>query len=425
MEPQWDVLRDPRAEHVWRSVLQPIAVELSANADALAVELAAQLQTALPGVFPDTDTVAENEVSVRQTIDSLADVINAGADPRHITLPPATLAFAEVGAHRQIASALLVRAYRLGHEALWTWLFTRISERTGDAATLREATALLTRWTFGYADAAITQVEEFVEAERERWLRSALATRSAAITAILHGEEHNTDRATQRLRYTLARHHLGVAAATSGADTGKQRDPQDVLADTIGLLAAAVSADATLIHPTGVTTCMAWLSRARPFTDDDLVALVRSAVGNVRVAVGETGKGLDGFRRSQVEAGHARRVASEARLLGVVRYGDVAVAALAGVDAEQATNFVRRMLGPLAGADEASQRAAEALTVYLEENRSRTRAGARLNVHPNTVTYRVQQAEQLLGRTVPASPLDLRVALALLPTLRRTIADRA
>ncbi|MEB4395370.1 helix-turn-helix domain-containing protein, partial [Mycobacterium ulcerans] len=39
-------------------------------------------------------------------------------------------------------------------------------------------------------------------------------------------------------------------------------------------------------------------------------------------------------------------------------------------------------------------------------------------VHPNTVSYRVHQAEELLGRTIDIGALDLSVALTLLPAMR-------
>ncbi|MGW5112484.1 helix-turn-helix domain-containing protein [Nocardia sp. NPDC004123] len=39
-------------------------------------------------------------------------------------------------------------------------------------------------------------------------------------------------------------------------------------------------------------------------------------------------------------------------------------------------------------------------------------------MHPNTVNYRVRQAESILGHAIGSGDLDLRVALALLPALR-------
>ena len=45
-------------------------------------------------------------------------------------------------------------------------------------------------------------------------------------------------------------------------------------------------------------------------------------------------------------------------------------------------------------------------------------------MHPNTVSYRVRQAEELLGRSVGADALDLQVAVTLLPALRKLEHDR-
>lgn len=84
-----------------------------------------------------------------------------------------------------------------------------------------------------------------------------------------------------------------------------------------------------------------------------------------------------------------------------------------------AAAFVSRVLGPLADDDDVTSRLATTLAAYLRENLSRTRAAACLHIHPNTVSYRVRQAEELLGREVSGDSLDLQVALALLPALGR------
>ena len=51
---------------------------------------------------------------------------------------------------------------------------------------------------------------------------------------------------------------------------------------------------------------------------------------------------------------------------------------------------------------------ATTLAVYLQENRSRARTAKRLIVHPNTVSYRVNQAEQILGRSIDTDVLSCR-----------------
>ena len=67
--------------------------------------------------------------------------------------------------------------------------------------------------------------------------------------------------------------------------------------------------------------------------------------------------------------------------------------------------------------DETTYRVAMTLAVYLQENRSPARAARRLTVHPNTVTYRINQAEAILGRSVDCDAAEVSVALALLPLL--------
>jgi DNA-binding PucR family transcriptional regulator len=140
----------------------------------------------------------------------------------------------------------------------------------------------------------------------------------------------------------------------------------------------------------------------------------------VRVAVGEPRHGLPGFRASHDQAAHARRVATLAgRGSGsITRFARVALLAMATVNEGLAEAFVHDQLGQLAVDDDTALRLAATLRVYLDEHASRSRAAKRLGVHENTISYRIRQTEEILGRGVETDTLDLRVALALLPALR-------
>jgi PucR C-terminal helix-turn-helix domain/GGDEF-like domain len=416
VEVEWAAVAEPAATQVWREVLRPLAAELRGEARGLAAWMVREMQGHLRALMPDAEALAENTASAEAAILAVAQGIERGADPRAVELPASTIAFVRTGVRRNVPLPLLLRNFRIGHELVWQWFFDHIVARNDDAQSQAAATSLMSQWTFAFVDAGVTRAEQTYEVERERWLRSAHASRGEAITAILAGTEGDIRRASRRLRYELARAHIGIAAAVEKAD--EDSDPQSLLAETVSALAATVSADQPLVLPSGVSACMAWISRSRRFSDDDVVALTRQPAPGVRVAIGEPGTGIDGFRHTQIDAGHARRVASEGKLTGPVRYADVAVVAMATADAEQAARFVARILGPLAGEDEVTRRAAETLAVYLSENRSRSRAAARLYVHVNTVSYRVRQAEEILGRSIESAPLDLQVALALLPAVR-------
>ncbi|POY04433.1 hypothetical protein C3469_01755 [Mycobacterium kansasii] len=429
MEPAWEPLREPDAEQVWNELLRPIAAELRSAAAELAQRCVTQMQTEMPVLFPDPQSVRENLVSTEAGIRQLADIIDVAGDPRDVELPAPTLAIARAGVVRQIPLANLMRFYRLAQTLLWQWMWDRITAAATDRAQQALAFRLATSWMFGYVDAALNRAEQAYEAEREIWLRNTAAARTDAIDDILARRERDPQRASKRLRYDVNRHHVGVIAWVDSAP--EHRDAQSSLNDALTTLAREMRADTTLIHPGGSLVAFGWFSwRSDIGTagfDTTGVSTRRPTLPDgVRVGIGEPGHGLKGFRCSHIEASNARRVASlaGARAGTLTHYRDVAVAALASCDAEHAASFVHRVLGPLAADDEATYRVATTLSVYLQENRSRLRTAQRLTVHPNTVSYRVDQAEKILGRSIDTDSLDLVVALVLLPTLPGLIRER-
>jgi DNA-binding PucR family transcriptional regulator len=119
------------------------------------------------------------------------------------------------------------------------------------------------------------------------------------------------------------------------------------------------------------------------------------------------------FRR---EALYARKVAqlTRRRAGSVTSYNDVALAALASADVEQARGFVATELGQLAAGGDVSRRLSATLRIYLEENMSPLRASQRLGVHENTITNRVRAAQELLPHPIGHRWPELLVALRLI-----------
>ncbi|WP_205876549.1 PucR family transcriptional regulator [Mycobacterium camsae] len=417
MRPTWEPFREPGAERVWETLLRPLAAELRSCATEFAEQAVARVQGEMPVLFPDPQSVKENVVSTAASLRNVADLLEIGGDPREAELSAPTRAVARAGVKRQVPLASLMRFYRVTHELLWQWMWDRITATTVDQAQQAATLRLATSWMFGYVDAALNRAQEAYEAEREAWLRNTAAARTGTIEDILTQRERDPQRASKRLRYDVNRHHVGaVAWLDAVAEDG---DAQSAMSEALGTVSRKLGGETALIHPAGSLVAFGWFSRPNAFGTDDLDAPGPKMPAGVRVAVGEPGYGLRAFRCSHVEASNARRVASllGARAGTLTRYGDVAVAALASCNGELAEAFVHRVLGPLAADDEATFRVATTLSVYLQENRSRARAARRLTVHPNTVSYRVDQAQMILGRSIDTDSLDLAVALALLPTL--------
>ncbi|MBV8348115.1 MAG: helix-turn-helix domain-containing protein [Mycolicibacterium sp.] len=394
---------------------------MRACAGELAESAVARMRVELPHVFPDEHSVAENLVSTEASLRQLAQIIEVAGDPRRVELPPSTVAFGRSGVQRQIPLADLMRFYRLAQEAIWQWMWARITASARDAADQATAIEFATGWLFGFIDGALIRAEQIYEIEHEAWLRGTAAARAAAIDDILDEHERDPQRASKRLRYDINRHHVGVIAWVDAAP--QERDAQAILGEAVAGLAGLIGAESTVVQPAGSLAVAGWLSRRGVFTPAELEKLTPGRAWGlppgVCAAIGEPGRGLKGFRRTHIDASHARRVASLIGATGptLTRYRSVAVAALGTADPDHAVSFVTRVLGELAADDEATRRVAMTLAVYLEENRSRNRAAERLTAHPNTVSYRVQQAEQILGRSIDTNTIDLAVALTLLPTL--------
>lgn len=419
MEPRWRPLQEPAARRVWEQVLWPIAAQLRTEATQLAAEIVERYQVELPNIVPDASAVSEQLTSVEDSLRQIAHCLATGDDPRRLELTASTVMIARSGVQRGIPLNDLFRSVRLAHEKSWHWTFNQVTANA-PIAEHSAALALVTDFFFAYADLVLIEAEHHYEVEREAWLLGTAAARAAAVEDILSGTEDDPQSASKRLRYDVNRHHLGVHVWLDAPSD----DPgvQTTLTSALWRLAEAVSAPSPLVLPAGSTAITAWLSRPEAFTAAELVRVGDQAGSQdgVSVAIGEPGWGIGGFRRTHLEASHARRLAC---LLGerasvVTCYRDVAVAALASADGDHAVAFVKRILGPLAVDDEATYRIAATLAVYLDENRSPGRAAQRLTVHPNTVSYRVHQAEQLLGRPIDTNALELSVALALLPALR-------
>jgi DNA-binding PucR family transcriptional regulator len=416
MEPEWAGAQGETERRVWSTVLQPAAVELAKRVEEISDAVVGHVSERLPDLLDTPEALEANRASTVASIRDFAEVLRSGADPSTApSLGDATLAYAQDGAQQGIPLTIFMRSYRLAHAATSRHFNGILARYATNADELNLATELGSSWMFAYVDTALCLVEDVYVTERDRWLRSAAASRAETIGTILSGQPIDIDVATRRLRHEVGRVHV---AAIAWLDTHEEgRSTLALLEAAIRDIAAAIGCQRPLIHPLGILSVAAWIS-----THSDVPAKVldelrfRTATApGVRVAIGEPARGIAGFRASHIEALEAQRIARMAHRPegSITRYNDIAVRALASADLEQARAFVARELGPLAARDENTRRLAATVRTYLDENGSRGRTAKRLTVHENTVAYRLRQAEELLGRSVEKRTLELRLALAL------------
>ncbi|MCW3013412.1 MAG: hypothetical protein JWO02_504 [Solirubrobacterales bacterium] len=379
----------------WREVMLTAGLEL--GLDGLAEIVSAAMERELAVLRDDPDLRESARRSVAANVALLVTVVQDTVPLEELEPPPAAVAFARELARRRVPVADLGRAYRLAQHALWRWAVGEIHTRIRSDAEVAEAVEELSDAAFAVGDVFSTLVMERYAVERERWMRSAEAVRSATVQELLAGGPVDVTVASNRLGYELRQDHQAFVVWAQG---------EDAVPETV---AVAVGGSRALVITTGTGVVSGWA----PAGTIDLAAVAANT--GTCAALASPGSGLPGFRRGHHEAMEARRVARLThRPAGVFAYRDVALLALLTQDPQQAQTFVHATLGSLAGADDASRRLAQTLRVLLEEQGSPRRAGHRLGVHENTVAKRQRAIDRVLDPATRAPAVELLTALTLL-----------
>ncbi|MFJ4175309.1 PucR family transcriptional regulator [Microbacterium sp. NPDC089696] len=266
----------------------------------------------------------------------------------------------------------------------------------------------LTRFLMDHVGAFSLACNAAYTAEEQAWFTSLDGTRAEIVAQVLRGATPDRD-PTGALRYQLpSREHLGVILF----DETRHTDSTARLSRIAAEIMARVGASGTLVIPADDHIVWAWgQSHGRRL---DVRAHGPGAAG-VLIAIGHPANGTEGFRRTHQDAASAAGIVLASTSAGpghrVVVYDDLRLAVPLMADPAAAERFMRDELGPLGGESEATLR--ETVRVYLECNGSPARAAEKLHVAKNTVIYRVQRAEELLGRSVKDDQNVLWAALHL------------
>lgn len=264
---------------------------------------------------------------------------------------------------------------------------------------------------FVFVDELTRSATALYERERAAWENRLTEMQRRDVQHIL---EHGTapEGSEQLLGIRLAGYHL--AAVVRPADQVPQSDWDGGVVRYASAVASTARAASSLVlgWPDGSTVVVWSFSTLH----EDPVAVVTDRVPHPAhsvVALGPVGAHVAGLQSSLHGARQAAQVAAHQREAGVWSYDDVALQALLLADPQAAGRFVRHMLKGLTGTDPKSETLRETLWAYLRHGRSRLATAEELHVAPNTVAYRVHQADERLARAPSADPTALIVALCL------------
>jgi DNA-binding PucR family transcriptional regulator len=129
----------------------------------------------------------------------------------------------------------------------------------------------------------------------------------------------------------------------------------------------------------------------------------------VRIALGPTAAGIEGFRRSHLDAVTTQRmVARLASTQRVASFTDVELVALITADPERADRFIKHTLGDF---ESAGPELHQAVLTFVAEQCNASRAATRLFTHRNTLLRRLAHADAMLPQPLENNSVHVAVAL--------------
>jgi DNA-binding PucR family transcriptional regulator len=322
-----------------------------------------------------------------------------GRVPANLT--PEVLGIAREAFRRGIEQSVYT-TYHAGQNVVWAYWMRTAFALSSDPPVLRQALAAGSASLAGFVQDMVAALSEQLRRERADLARSSHARRFEVVSLVLDSAPITAARAGTHLGYDLRRRHT---AAVLWTDPG--RPDQAALAAAAEALGPATRARQVLTVIASSSSVWAWLAAAAD-TGAAAITAATAAHPGVRVAVGPTGAGADGFRRSHFDAVATQRLMSRRPDLRVARFADVQLLTLTLQDEQRAREFVTRTLGTLADADRELR---DTLCVYIGEQFSAARAARALYTHRNTVLNRLQRAERLLPFPLAGHGLEVGVAL--------------
>jgi len=375
------------------------------------------LEDQIPELRGDARVMELHGPSVEGNVDTLLHALRYNIAVERVEAPTVALEYARRLAQHGVPLHALVRAYRLGQHRMNELVFAEV--RTIDVpeparyAVLEAMTATL----FEYIDWITQQVIVVYEDERERWLEDQNSLRAVRVRDVLAAPKPvDVDAATTTIRYPLRWHHLAVVMWYP--ETGTDADAIARLQRFLRELGQATGAAATPLFVAADRTCAwGWLPyrTATPAAEAEVRRFTAGKRDAPDIAIGTMRSGVAGFRQSHREAERARRVAliaegAEPTLICASDPG-LSVAALLGADVTDTRAWVAGTLGALAADTDNDARLRETLRVFLGFGSSYKQAAEELNLHFNTVKYRVGRAIARRGRSIGSDRLDVELAL--------------
>jgi len=393
--------------------LQAIASIVADAMPEVSKEITAKLVAEVPEMRGDDVLAALLHASVDENVRGMSHLIALQLPAHNVAAPSAALEYTRRLAQRGVSVIALVRSYRVGHAAFLDWCVRQLDARGDEPRLVQAIAGRMVQLSFAYIDQVSEQLVGVYQQERDRWLLTQTAVRASRVRKLLAREDVDVDATEAVLGYRLRQHHLALIGwvpeqTRGGAGLLRLDRLGQTLATDLGC------AGRPLFVPFDESIAWLWLPLGGRAEIDQaaLSRLVAQHDPTIHVAVGQPDQGVAGFRASHLQAATARGVAMAAdpphRVTLTERVGPIA---LLCADLEATRVWVHRTLGKLAADEPNLVPLRETLRVFLECGSSYTAAADTLNLHRNTVQYRMNRARNLLPGPITDQRSDIQLAL--------------
>nr|WP_062987996.1 helix-turn-helix domain-containing protein [Nocardia anaemiae] len=394
-----------------------VAARMNERVTEIGATICRKLEEEIAELREDTPSRELLGSSVEANVETLLHALRHDIPVTRVRAPTAATEYAKRLAQHGVSLNALIRAYWVGQRRMSELVFAEVRATDIAAPQRLDVLQAITTTLFNYIDWITRQVVAAYQGEREQWLENQNSIRALQVREVLtETSVIDVDAATESIRYPLRWHHLALVLwypelSTDGDELRRMQRFVRELAE------AAKTSAGPLFAAVDQVSAWAWLP-FRSLPADPVGAVRRFARDRTEApcfAIGTPGAGIEGFRRSHRHAQAARAVAlargADDPMVFSATDPGLSAAALLGGDMAEARDWVSEVLGDLACDSDNDERLRETLRVFLRTGSSYKAAAAEMNLHFNSVRYRVARAIARRGRPIDDDRLEVEMAL--------------
>lgn len=351
--------------------------------------------------FPETEVLKSLELLMLQLL------MRMSGQDADVGLSQAMRAMAHKAVRMDVYFASIVQGIR-EMQGLWT---KEILDSI-DLAVERQNIAQVVVVLAAVFDDAVQDFFEGCLTEKEILLEESLVSKRRLVEELIDGGACVDSEMIEAFKNNLGvdpeKFHTGIIARSTRAAYKSNKETQKVIGE--------IFPNSSLVFLPQTDGAWLWIATGTSPLKKQVSNLIKAleSAGSGIYCVGETARGIEGFRRSHIQARALLEVGRQFTVGNVLQWPMHAITAIFLQNRELTDWFVQSTLGELSGTDPKSESYRDTLKSYLLSGHSLLHAAESLGIHRNTVVYRLQAIEDILGRPIREFDFSLSCALALL-----------